>query len=406
MEIYSPFILDGATGTELQNRGYNGKECTEKWVLEHPEVVKKMEREYIEAGSQIIYAPTFGANRVKMEENGIFNEVTEYNHRLVEIAKEAAGDSALVAGDISPLGKFLFPLGDMSFEEMVNVYKEQVKAQEEAGVDLFVIETVMTVPEARAALLAVKEVSEKPVLVCFTCDETGQTLMGSDVTALVTIFQGMGADAFGLNCSVGPDKLVDQFRRMRPYAAVPLIAKPNAGMPQIVDGKTVYDCPPEEFTAYLEDLAGAGVAYFGGCCGTGPDHIRMIKEKSGSLRPAKPQPWALSGKLPLATEKRVFPLDPQVCPGKVLAAGSDLSDTLDEELDNDYPVVTIAVNTLEEAENLADCQMNITKPLCLASDNPEALESALRIYQGRAMYDGSLGEEILKPLADKYGLVY
>ena len=178
MEIYSPFILDGATGTELQNRGYNGKECTEKWVLEHPEVVKKMEREYIEAGSQIIYAPTFGANRVKMEENGIFNEVTEYNHRLVEIAKEAAGDSALVAGDISPLGKFLFPLGDMSFEEMVDVYKEQVKAQEEAGVDLFVIETVMTVPEARAALLAVKEVSEKPVLVCFTCDETGQTLMG------------------------------------------------------------------------------------------------------------------------------------------------------------------------------------------------------------------------------------
>ncbi|MBR4090584.1 MAG: homocysteine S-methyltransferase family protein, partial [Mogibacterium sp.] len=192
MELYFPLILDGANGTELQKRGYYGSKCTEAWVLEHPEVMKQLQKEYIEAGSDIVYAPTFGANRVKLEENGFFNMVKDFNKRLVEISKEAAAGKALVAGDIATSGKFLAPLGDISFSELYDMYHEQAEAMEEAGVDMFVIETIMTVPDARAALLAVKDVSDKPVLVSFTCDENGRTLTGSDVRAALVIMQGMG----------------------------------------------------------------------------------------------------------------------------------------------------------------------------------------------------------------------
>ena len=182
MELYFPLVLDGANGTELQKRGYDSSKCTEAWVLEHPEVMEQLQREYIEAGSDVVYAPTFGANRVKLEENGIFNQVGDFNRRLVEISKkavESAGKDALIAGDIATTGKFLAPLGDLTFDELYDIYHEQAEAMEEAGVDMYVIETIMTVPDARAALLAVKDVSDKPVLVSFTCRVWASMLSGS-----------------------------------------------------------------------------------------------------------------------------------------------------------------------------------------------------------------------------------
>ena len=198
MELYFPLVLDGANGTELQKRGYDGSICTETWVLEHPEVMMQLQKEYIEAGSNVIYAPTFGANRVKLEENGIFNQVADYNKRLVAVSREAAeGTGALVAGDIATTGKFLAPVGDVTFDELYDIYHEQAEAIADAGADMFVIETIMTVPDARAALLAVRDVTDKPVLVSFTCDEKGRTLTGSDVLAAMVIMQGMEADAFG-----------------------------------------------------------------------------------------------------------------------------------------------------------------------------------------------------------------
>ena len=173
MEVNFPLILDGATGTQLQKRGFTGGMCAEQWVLEHPDAILEIQRAYVDAGSNVLYAPTFGANRVKLEENGIFNQVEEYNIRLTELSKQAADGRAWVAGDIAPTGKFLYPMGDASFEELVEIYTEQAAALEKAGVDLFVIETTMTLPEARAALLAVKSVSSRPVFVTFTCDESG-----------------------------------------------------------------------------------------------------------------------------------------------------------------------------------------------------------------------------------------
>ena len=273
MELRFPVILDGSTGTQLQKRGFDSSICAEEWVLQHPEVIREVQQSYIENGSQIVYAPTFGANRVKLESHGIFNQVEDYNRRLVAISKEAVGSKAWVAGDLAPTGKFLHPLGEMTFEELVDVYTEQAAALEKAGVDLFVVETLMTLPEARAAVLAIKSISRKPVFVTFTCDENGRTLTGTDVTAALAVLQGMGVDAFGLNCSSGPDKMLTQLRRLKEYAQVPLIAKPNAGAPKVVDGKTVYDCTPEAFAAYVEEMAACGVCIFGGCCGTDGRHL-------------------------------------------------------------------------------------------------------------------------------------
>ena len=405
MELSYPVILDGATGTELQKRGFTGSDCAELWTLEHPEAILEIQRGYLAAGSQVLYTPTFGANRTKLEAHGIFNQVADFNRRLAALTMQAAEGKAWVAGDIAPTGLFLYPLGDTRFEELVDIYTEQAAALEEAGVDLFVVETMMTLAEARAAVLAVKSVSDKPVFVSFTCDENGRTLSGSDVTALLQIMQGMGVDAFGLNCSVGPDKMAAQLARLREIARVPLIAKPNAGVPEIVGDETVYNCPPEAFTAHLAEMAASGVCLFGGCCGTTSEHIRAIREKAGELPLLPPAPQH-ADLLPCATEKALFFLPPDVPVGEALPVTPELEDLLEDALDTDAPVLTLGITSPAELEDFAACQYLITKPLCLRCADAELLEQALRLYQGRALYDGPLDEGALAPLAAKYGVIY
>ena len=278
MEIRFPLILDGATGTELQKHGYAGDVSAEQWTLEHPDVIVDIQRGYVAAGSQVLYTPTFGANRQKLEERSIFNQTADYNRRLAALSRQAADGKAWIAGDLAPTGLFLAPLGEASFEDLVDIYTEQAAGLEAAGVDLYVIETMMTLSDARAAVLAVRSVSDKPIFVSFTCDESGRSLSGTDVTAALTVLQGMGIHAFGLNCSTGPEQMLVQLRRLREYARVPLIAKPNAGMPITVGGKTVYDCTPEEFTAFVQPMLAAGVAVFGGCCGTTAEHIAALRQ--------------------------------------------------------------------------------------------------------------------------------
>ena len=186
MQIQFPLILDGATGTELQKRGFTGDVSAEEWVLAHPEAIADIQRGYVQAGSQVLYCPSFGANRQKLEEHGIFNKTADYNRRLAELSKKAAEGRALIAGDLSPTGLFLAPMGQASFEELVDIYADQAAGLEQAGVDLYVIETMMTLSDARAAVLAVRNVSEKPILVTFTCDENGRSISGTDITAALT----------------------------------------------------------------------------------------------------------------------------------------------------------------------------------------------------------------------------
>ena len=386
MELSFPLILDGATGTQLQKRGYDGTDCAERWILEHPESLLAIQRGYVEAGSHILYAPTFGANRVKLEAHGIFNRVEDYNRRLVALSREAAGGKAWVAGDMAPTGLLLYPLGETSFEELAAIYTEQAAALEAAGVDLFVIETMMTVAEARAALLAVRSVSDKPVFVSFTCDEKGRTLTGSDVTAVLQILQGMGADAFGLNCSVGPKELTVQLKRLGEISRVPLIAKPNAGIPEIRDGETVYDCPPAEFTACLAEMAAAGVGIFGGCCGTEASHIKALAEGTRALNLRVPAP-SFADQLPCATEKEIFFLPPDTPIGEALPCDEELESRLEDAMEEDRPVIALQIREEAELDSFADCQYLIRKPLCLVCEDAALLEQALRLYQGRALYE-------------------
>ena len=403
MEVKYPLILDGATGTQLQKRGFDSSVCAEDWVLQHPEAIAEIQNAYLAAGSQVVYAPTFEANRIKLERHGIFNRVAEYNEKLVAVSRNAVGDRAFVAGDLSPVGKFLYPLGDTDFEELVDVYTEQAKALEAAGVDLFVIETMTTLPEARAALLAVKSVSRKPVFVTFTCDENGKTLTGTDVTAALVVLQGMGADAFGLNCSSGPDKMMAQIRRLTEFAAVPLIAKPNAGAPRMEEGKTVYHCPPEQFTAYVEEMAECGVCIFGGCCGSDVEHIAALSKAVSGLNCAPVSP-AHPDKLPCATEKSVFLLDVEAGYSEVLPCDEELEDNL-FEVDEDDEMIAIRIESEEELDNFSDVQGIISKPLCILCEDAKLLEQALRRYQGRAVYEGGLSDTELMPLVEKYGLI-
>ena len=405
MEMRFPLILDGATGTQLQKRGYQGDVSAEQWVLDHPDSIQDVQRRYVQAGSQVVYAPTFGANRQKLEERGIFNQTAEYNRRLTALSQQAVEGRAWVAGDISPTGLFLSPLGEASFEELVDIYAEQAAGLEQAGVDLFVVETMMTLADARAAVLAIRSVSDKPIFVTFTCDESGRCLSGTDVAAARVVLQGMGVSAFGLNCSTGPEQMLKQLRRLRDYARVPLIAKPNAGMPVTVDGKTTYDCTPEEFVRWVPDMLQAGTAIFGGCCGTDEDYIAAL---AGALKNAKfvrPEP-KYPDLLPAATEKDVRYLPVDAGHGPVVSGAEHMEDGLTDALEDGFPMVAVAINSWEDVDALADCQYMISKPLCLVCDQADLLEAALRIYQGRALYEGGLTEEKLKDLAGKYGVIY
>ena len=405
MLIQFPLILDGATGTELQKRGFTGDVSAEEWVLAHPEAIVEIQRGYVQAGSQVLYSPSFGANRQKLEEHGIFNKTADYNRRLAELSKKAAEGKALVAGDISPTGMFLAPLGQASFEELVDIYTEQAAGLEQAGVDLYVIETMMTLSDARAAVLAVRSVSEKPILVTFTCDEQGRSISGTDITAALTVLQGMGIDAFGLNCSAGPREMLAQIRRLREYARVPLIAKPNAGMPQIVNGKAIYSCTPEEFTALVPEFLQAGVAIFGGCCGTDAGHIAARKKALEGAKITPPDPRHTE-MLPAATEKLPMYLPADARCTRVLAVTEDLEEQLQDAMESEEAMVAIRLEGWEDVDALADVQYSIRKPLCLVCDDGEVLEAALRVYQGRALYEGTVAEETLERLREKYGVIF
>lgn len=227
-----------------------------------------------------------------------------------------------------------------------------------------------------------RSVSDKPIFVSFTCDPTGRTLTGTDVAAALTVLQGMGVSAFGLNCSAGPAQMLPLLQRLREYARVPLLAKPNAGMPEIVDGRAVYDCPPEEFTACVPAMLEAGVAIFGGCCGTDPGHYRALRAALEGKRPAPPPPRTRSCSPPRRRRTSFSsPRTRDTAPSS--AADASLEDALTDAQSKPEPTVALALGSWDELDALVDCQFQLEKPLCLVCDDAELLEAALRLYQGR-----------------------
>lgn len=423
-------VLDGATGTELQKAGLPHGACPELWVLENPDKFIAIQKKYLEAGSDAVYTCSFGANRLKLKEFGASAKAIEINTRLAQISRKAAGKKKLVIGDIGPTGSFVEPFGDLVFDEAVKIFREQAQGLLKGGVDLFVIETMMDIQEARAALIAVKELCDLPVIVSMTYTEQGQTLTGTPPeTALVTL-QSLGASAVGCNCSVGPQAMLSLVMAMKPFATVPLLAKPNAGLPKLVNGKTVFDMGPDEFASFGPQLVKAGVNIIGGCCGTNPEYIGKLKDSLKGLKPVKPLLSSISA---LSSQRRtIFISEGQ--PLKIIGERINPTGkkTLQEELKAGIfkEVRRFAVEQKQKGADILDVNAGMPGidekstlfsvvrllshvsdlPLCVDSSKPEAIEAALRIYPGRALINSISGEkeklQKLLPIAAKYGAMF
>ena len=272
-------ILDGATGSNLRASGMPVGVCTEQWVLEHPEVLQNLQRAYVEAGSQIVYAPSFSANRLSLSMYGLEDQLEQMNRALVQLSRDAVGGRALVAGDMATCGKPVDVEGGVSYDELIEVYREQAQVLVDAGVDLIGLETMMGVTECSAAIEAIRSVCDLPVMCTLTLDAVGAAYFDGDAEQAVQTLPALGADAIGVNCGQGPELYVSVIQRMRMHTDLPLIAKPNAGLPVIQsDGSAVYGMSPGKFAREMEKLKKAGANILGGCCGTTPEHIRMLKE--------------------------------------------------------------------------------------------------------------------------------
>lgn len=425
-----PVILDGATGTNLQNAGMPVGVCPEQWILENPDVMVKLQEDYVAAGTNILYAPTFTANRIKLEEYGLQDRLEEMNRELIAISKRAAKGRALVAADMTMTGQQLYPIGDLMFEDLVDVYKEQARVMAEAGADLFVVETMMSLQECRAAVLAIKEVCDLPVMVSLTYNPDGRTLYGTEPATATVVLQGLGADAIGINCSTGPEDMIEPVRQMAQFATIPILAKPNAGLPELENGKTVYRTDAAEFASWGKKLVEAGAAIIGGCCGTTPEHIRALSEAVCGMQIRTP---LTVKRRVLTSERRMVEIN---LDGSFMVIGERINPTgkkklqaelregslnlvrqmaLDQE-ENGAQIldVNMGMNGIDEKEMMLRTIYEVTTtvdcPLCIDSSYVDIIEAALRIYPGRALINSISMEkekmEALLPIAKKYGAMF
>ena len=429
--------LDGATGSNLVKAGMPSGVCPEQWILEHRDVMLKLQKDYVQAGTNILYAPTFTANRIKLAEYHLEKNMSAMIHELVAISREAAasspGHTVLVAGDITMTGEQLKPMGKMELEDLIDIYKEQILSLMDAGVDLLVVETMMSLAETRAALIAAKEVCDLPVIATLTFEADGRTLFGTDAKTAAIVLESLGASAIGANCSTGPAQMESIISDMVTHTRIPVIAKPNAGLPFLDEnGNTCYNMEAEEFTEEMEILVNAGATILGGCCGTTPEFIRQIHDRFGTEAKAtaarRPEgiryltserithsfgledgffvvgerinptgKKALQAQLKEGSFEKViqFAEEQEACGAKVLDINMGMSG-IDEKAS--------MLRALEEVSGVTNL------PLSLDSSYVEVLEAALRHYPGRALVNSVSLEtekfEKLLPIVAKYGAMF
>ena len=429
--------LDGATGSNLVKAGMPSGVCPEQWILEHQDVMLQLQKDYVQAGTNILYAPTFTANRVKLAEYHLEKNMTSMIRDLVAISKKAAestpGHPVYVAGDLTMTGEQLKPMGKMELETLIDIYKEQILCLVDAGADLLVVETMMSLAETRAALIAAKEVCNLPVIATLTFEADGRTLFGTDAKTAAIVLESLGASAIGANCSTGPAQMESIISEMVSHTRIPVIAKPNAGLPFLDEnGTTCYNMEAEEFAEEMEVLVNAGATILGGCCGTTPEFIRQIHERFGtdakvaaSRRPdgiryltserithsfglddgffvvgERINPTgkkALQAQLREGSFEKViqFAEEQEACGAKVLDINMGMSG-IDEKAS--------MLRALEEVSGVTNL------PLSLDSSYVEVLEAALRNYPGRALVNSVSLEtekfEKLLPIVAKYGAMF
>ena len=271
-------LLDGATGSNLRAAGMPVGVCGEAWIAEHPALLRHLQQEFTAAGSETVMAPTFGANRILLKNYGLEHDAARLNRALVSISREAVGPDVLVAGDMTTTGQAVMPGSSSEYRTLLEVYTEQAEALLSAGVDLIMIETLMGLTEAMAAVEAVRALCDLPILCSFSVQADGKCYFDGNVFEAAEILPELGADAVGVNCSNGPDLLGSVISGIRAVTSIPVIAKPNAGMPVMADdGSAVYSMGPEAFAGHMKALLDAGASIVGGCCGTTPAHIRALK---------------------------------------------------------------------------------------------------------------------------------
>ena len=418
--------FDGGTGTLLQEKGLMPGEHPEFWNITHPDVITDVHKAYFDAGSNVVCTNTFGANSLKFSES----ELEEIIKSAVNNAKNAAKLSKapqekFVALDVGPSGKLLKPLGDLGFEDAVAVFAQTVKLGVKYGADLILIETMNDCYETKAALLAAKENSSLPVIVSNAYGENGKLMTGAPPEAMVALAEGMGAFAVGANCSLGPKQLLPVAEKLLENASVPVIIKPNAGLPKSVDGKTVFDVDEKEFSEEMEKLLNMGVRIVGGCCGTTPEYIKALREKIGKTKPVPVEKKNITvvssyacavefGKEPVLIGERINPTGKKRFKQALLEndVGYILSEGIGQQEKGAHVLdVNVGLPEIDEKKMLTEAvkelQAVVDLPLQIDTADVKAMESALRIYNGKAMINSVNGKkesmEAVFPLVKKYG---
>lgn len=406
-------IFDGAMGTMLQRMGLKTGQCPEAYNIHQSEILKEIHQQYINAGCNIIQTNTFGASRIKLSQYGLSSSVKEINQQAVLIAKKASQGKCLVAGDIGPVGKLIYPTGELGFEEAYEVFYEQAKALIDAGVDLINIETMSDIQEAKAAVIAAKDAGDVPIICSMTFEKQGRTLTGTDPETAATTLEALGVDVIGVNCGFGPDMMIEIISKMYQISDCYLIAQPNAGLPRLVNGQSVFNLTPEDMAKYVDTLVAAGVNVIGGCCGTTPEHIKRIASAVVGLRPLERNRISFSK---LASGVKTVVIDSSL-PTSVI--GECINPTAKKYLaralkENDMSViceealkqvkagahiidVNVGIKLEKESDTMRNAILEVQRvvdlPLSIDTIHTASMEEGLKIYRGKPLINSTNGED-------------